>query len=225
LNAANKDLHPRLHNRPLSFFSVILSERSESKELLLATGRMGGKPRTAIGTASGTSTAICRLLLMVLLFGPSLAAAVAQFPITRESLLDKQAPAFTRPGLNGATVDLASLRGKVVLLNFWATWCGPCEVEMPIFAGWQNQYGSQGFQVIGISMDDDPALARKLSTKLKLNYPSAMGDEKLGELYGGVLGLPLSYLIDRNGIVRAKIQGETDPKTIEEQLKALLNQH
>jgi peroxiredoxin len=134
------------------------------------------------------------------------------------------APEFTLHDLSGASIDLASLRGKVVLLNFWATWCGPCEVEMPIFADWQRQYGPQGFQVIGISMDDDPALARKLVQKLKLNYPVAMGDEKLGELYGGVLGLPLSFLIDRNGIVREKFQGEIEPKTIESRLKVLLSQ-
>jgi glutathione peroxidase-family protein len=72
-------------------------------------------------------------------------------------------------------------------------------------------------------MDDDPALVRGLYAKLKLNYPVAMGDEKLGELYGGVLGLPLTYLIDRNGEVRARFQGETDLKTIEMRLKALLS--
>jgi len=186
--------------------------------------RMGGKPRTSIGIAPKISTAIYRFFLACLLLTSCLAAASAQFPISRESLLNKPAPGFTHGDLNGATVDLASFRGKVVLLNFWATWCGPCEVEMPIFAGWQSQYGPQGLQVIGISMDDDPALARKLYAKLKLNYPSAMGDEKLGQLYGGILGLPLTYLIDRNGIVRAKLQGETDPKTIEAQLNALLNQ-
>jgi peroxiredoxin len=168
-------------------------------------------------------TAICRLLLAGLLFGLS-AVTNAQFPIHRESLLNKKAPEFTLHDLSGASIDLASLRGKVVLLNFWATWCGPCEVEMPIFADWQRQYGPQGFQVIGISMDDDPALARKLVQKLKLNYPVAMGDEKLGELYGGVLGLPLSFLIDRNGIVREKFQGEIEPKTIESRLKVLLSQ-
>jgi peroxiredoxin len=96
---------------------------------------------------------------------------------------------------------------------------------MPIFAGWQSQYGPQGLQVIGISMDDDPALARKLAAKLKLNYPVAMGDEKLGELYGGVLGLPLTYLIDKDGVVRAKFQGEIDPKTIQTKLKELLTRH
>jgi len=164
------------------------------------------------------------LLPPSLLLGLSLATASAQFPIYRESLLDKPAPEFSARDLNGASLDLSSFRGKVVLLNFWATWCGPCEVEMPVFAEWQRQHSQQGFQVIGISMDDNPALARKLYAKLKLNYPNAMGDEKLGQLYGGVLGLPLSYLIDRNGIIRAKFQGEVEPKTIEAKLKALLAQ-
>ncbi len=162
--------------------------------------------------------------LFTLLLGINMAGASAQFPISRESLLNKPAPNFTRKDLNGASLDLASFHGKVILLNFWATWCGPCELEMPVFAQWQRQYAPQGFQVIGISMDDDPALARKLTAKLKLNYPSAMGDEKLGELYGGILGLPLTYLIDRNGIVRAKFQGETDPKTIQNKLQELLTQ-
>jgi peroxiredoxin len=169
-------------------------------------------------------TAICRLLLTGLLFGLSLGAANAQFPIHRESLVDKTAPEFTLRDLNGASIDLASFHGKAVLLNFWATWCGPCEVEMPIFAEWQRQYGPQGLQVIGISMDDDPALARKLAAKLKLNYPVAMGDEKLGELYGGVLGLPLTFLIGRDGVVRAKFQGETAPETIQAKLQELLSQ-
>ena len=204
-------MRPRRHNLPCPIHSPFF-------------WRSGGRPRALTGIAPETLTAICRSFLVGLLLGLSLAAAEAQFPISRESLLNKQAPEFTRRDLKGASIELHSFRGKVVLLNFWATWCGPCEVEMPIFAGWQNQYGPQGLQVIGISMDDDPALARKLAAKLKLNYPVAMGDEKLGELYGGVLGLPLTYLIDKNGVVRAKIQGETAPKTIEAQIKALLIQ-
>jgi peroxiredoxin len=150
-------------------------------------------------------------------------AAGSRTACAAESLLNKQAPEFTRRDLNSGNLDLATFRGKVVLLNFWATWCAPCQVEMPRFVQWQRQYGPQGFQVIGISMDDDPELARKLYARLKLNYPVAMGDEKLGELYGGVLGLPLTYLIDRNGEVRAQFQGETNLKTIEKRLKALLS--
>ena len=158
-----------------------------------------------------------RLLLAGLLLAACFAAGAQTV-----SLVGKKAPKFTRRDFSGATVDLAGFRGKVVLLDFWATWCASCQVEMPAFVQWQRQYGPRGLQVIGISMDDDPAVARKLAAKLRLNYPVAMGDEKLGELYGGVLGLPLTYLIDRNGIVRARFQGETDLKSIEKQLKALL---
>jgi peroxiredoxin len=93
---------------------------------------------------------------------------------------------------------------------------------MPDFVAWQTEYGPRGLQIIGISMDDDPALARKLYKKMKLNYPVAMGDENLGQLYGGVLGLPLTYLIDAEGKIQAEFRGETDVKMIEEQFKPLL---
>jgi thiol-disulfide isomerase/thioredoxin len=130
-----------------------------------------------------------------------------------------------RKDLNGNDLVLRSLRSKVVLLNFGATWCAPCLVEMPVFAKWQQQYGSQGLRVVGISMDDDSTSVRRILSKMKLNYPIAMGDAALGESYGGVLGLPLTLLIDRKGVVRAQIQGETDVNTIEKQLKPLLDQY
>ena len=158
-------------------------------------------------------------ILIGLLLSACFAVAGAQ---SAETLVDKHAPEFTRTDFNGAKIDLASFHGKVVLLDFWATWCASCQVEMPAFVQWQREYGPRGLQIVGISMDDDPALARRLAAKLRLNYPVTMGNEKLGELYGGVLGLPLTYLIDRKGIVRARFQGETDLKTIEKQLKSLL---
>jgi Thiol-disulfide isomerase and thioredoxins len=139
-----------------------------------------------------------------------------------KSLLNKPAPGIARADLKGTRVDLKNLRGKVILLNFWATWCAPCLIEMPVFNEWQQQYVGQGLQVIGISMDDDAAPVRKAIAKLKVGYPVAMGDAKLGEQYGGVMGLPLTYLIDRRGVVRARFQGETDPKVIERQLKQML---
>ena len=111
----------------------------------------------------------------------------------------KRAPNLELKDLAGNTHKIAELRGSIVVLNFWATWCAPCQVEMPRFVQWQSQYGPRGLQIIGISMDDDPALARRLCAKLKVNYPVAMGDEKIGELYGGILGLPVTFLIDANG--------------------------
>ena len=139
-------------------------------------------------------------------------------------LLHRRAPEFACAGLDGKRVDLRAYRGKVVLLDFWATWCAPCQVELPRFAAWQTQYGAQGLQVIGISMDDDAGAARSDYEKLRLNYPVAMGDAKLGELYGGVLGLPLTFLIDRKGVVRAEFQGEADLNAMERRMRALLSE-
>ena len=163
-----------------------------------------------------------RLLLAGLLCGLCIGAAGAQSVPAPQSLVDKQAPEFVRKDLNGKKLDLAALRGKVVLLNFWATWCASCQLEMPRFVQWQNQYGPRGLQIIGISMDDDPELARKITAKLKLNYPVAMGDEKIGELYGGILGLPVTFLIDRNGEIREVYRGRRILKTIEAGIKQLL---
>jgi peroxiredoxin len=137
-------------------------------------------------------------------------------------LIGKPAPGFVRKGVDGPPVELAAFRGKVVLLDFWATWCAPCQTEMPQFAAWQRQYGAQGLQVVGVSMDDDAEAAQRLVRKLGLNYPVAMGDEQLGELYGGVLGLPLTYLIDKDGVVRARFQGGGNLQAMEARVKALL---
>jgi len=156
-----------------------------------------------------------------LLTGASVAAASHACPA--QSLIGKQAPAFVRRDLHGHTISLRSLRGKVVLLNFWATWCGPCQTEMPVFDSWQREYGPRGLQVIGISMDDDQETARKLVEKLTISYPVAMGDAGLGERYGRVLGLPKTFLIGRDGKVQARFQGETDLKAMEAQIRAALN--
>ena len=146
----------------------------------------------------------------------------AQAPEAATSLLHKKAPEFVRTDLHHRKLDLRTYRGKVVLLDFWATWCASCQVEMPRFVAWQTQYGSRGLQIIGISMDDDPELARRMYEKQRLNYPVAMGDEKLGRLYGGVLGLPLAFLIDSQGKVQALFRGEADLNSIEEEFKPLL---
>jgi cytochrome c biogenesis protein CcmG, thiol:disulfide interchange protein DsbE len=157
-------------------------------------------------------------LLSTLLLAP----APAHPALAQTSLLNHPAPRFVRTSLTGQPINLRAYRGKVVLLNFWATWCAPCEIEMPHFVDWQNRYGPRGLQIVGVTMDDDPALARTASQKLRINYPIAIGDAKLGELYGGVLGLPVTFLIDPQGKIRARFEGETDLKTIETQLVSLL---
>ena len=134
----------------------------------------------------------------------------------------RMAPDFMRTDLDGKSLNLRQYRGKVVLLNFWATWCGPCLIEMPTFAAWQNTYRKAGLQVVGISMDDDAAPVKRMYQKDRLNYPVAMGDAELGELFGGVLGLPLTYLIDPDGRIVRRYQGEPDLKRLEVRIKSLL---
>jgi len=134
------------------------------------------------------------------------------------------APDFTRIDLAGKQVRLAEYRGKWVLLNFWATWCAPCREEMPRFSGWQRDYGAKSLQVIGVSMDDDVAAVKQFLTAYPVSYPIVMGDAKFAEGFGGVLGLPLSYLIDTQGRVVARYQGEVDLAKIDAKLKEFLFQ-
>lgn len=149
------------------------------------------------------------------------AAALAQGQ-KPSALVHHAAPEFARPDLAQHRVDLASLRGKVVLLNFWATWCAPCRLEMPRFVEWQKQYASQGLQIVGVSIDDDAAPVRPFVEKMHLDYPVVMGDARLNTLYGGVYGVPVTFVIDRQGIVRARIDGGADLPALEKQLRQLL---
>ncbi len=132
------------------------------------------------------------------------------------------APDFERPDLAGKPIRLAGYHGKVVLLNFWASWCAPCLEEMPRLSAWQRKYGGAGLQVLGASMDDDAAPVHRYLTRHPVAYPVFMGDAALAEAFGGVLGLPCSLLIDREGRVVARFQGESDPGQIEARIRALL---
>jgi cytochrome c biogenesis protein CcmG, thiol:disulfide interchange protein DsbE len=160
------------------------------------------------------------LSLLLLLFSLPLAAQTA----THGARVGHAAPNFSRPGLSHQKIVLSSYRGKVVLLNFWATWCEPCLMEMPTFVEWQNQYGSGNFQVIGISMDDAAPEVIATVSRLKLNYPVLMGDEYLGAAYGGVLGLPVTFLIGRDGKIQARYQGASLTR-INSDIQNLLQSH
>jgi cytochrome c biogenesis protein CcmG, thiol:disulfide interchange protein DsbE len=157
---------------------------------------------------SRTVGSLLILSLLLLLFS----APIGHLPLAAQTAnhgvgVGHSAPNFSRPDLSHRKIVLSSYRGKVVLLNFWATWCEPCLTEMPTFVEWQKQYGSRNFQVIGISMDDAVPEVIATVSRLKLNYPVLMGDEYLGADYGGVLGLPVTFLIDRDGKIQARYQG------------------
>jgi cytochrome c biogenesis protein CcmG/thiol:disulfide interchange protein DsbE len=132
------------------------------------------------------------------------------------------APDFSRTDFAGKPVHLADYRGRLVLLNFWASWCGPCLEEMPRFFRWQKDYGARGLQIVGVSMDDDAASAKRLLARSAAPYPMVLGDAKLGETFGGVLGLPLTFLIDPQGRIAGRYQGNADLAKMEAQIKAML---
>ena len=133
------------------------------------------------------------------------------------------APEFSFTDLSGQKLDLATYRGKVVLLNFWATWCAPCRTETPRFVELQNRYRKQGLQIIGISLDDQTNPVRAFYEQFTINYPVAIGDANLAERYGGILGLPVSFLIDCDGRIHARHAGETDISLIDQEIMSLLH--
>ena len=109
------------------------------------------------------------------------------------------APDFTRTDFANKQLTLSGHRGKLVLLNFWATLCPPCREEMPLFSRWQSELKGKGLQVIGVSMDDDATAAKEFLAKYPVTYPVVMGDVKLAETLVEYSVLPLSYLIDAQG--------------------------
>ena len=140
------------------------------------------------------------------------------------SLQHRVAPDFTLPLLDGGQVRLSSYRGKVVLLDFWATWCVPCRAETPHFVELQQKYGDRGLQIIGVSMDDSPDPVRPFVQQFHVNYPVVMGTADVGSAYGGVLGLPIAFLLDREGKIQAKHIGATDAAVFEKEIVSLLAQ-
>lgn len=134
------------------------------------------------------------------------------------------APDFTLESLDGKSMRLSDLRGKAVLLNFWATWCTPCKIEMPWFVEMQRQYGAQGLQIVGVAMDDaSKEDIAKFAKDMGVNYPILIGKEAVGDQYGGVPALPETFFIGRDGKIVDKILGLKGKGDIEEDIKRALD--
>jgi thiol-disulfide isomerase/thioredoxin len=131
---------------------------------------------------------------------------------------------FTMQDLDGKDVPLSSFKGKVILLNFWATWCGPCKAEIPGFVELQDQYGKDGLVVVGYSVDDEAPKARAFANEYKINYPVllGLGREDVQDAYGPIWGIPASFIISREGKVCQKHLGIAPKAVFEKQIKALL---
>jgi peroxiredoxin len=135
----------------------------------------------------------------------------------------KAASDFELRDASGAEFRLANYRGKVVLLNFWTTWCGPCEVEIPWFNEFENTYKERGLSVVGVSMDEAGWRAVKpYIEQLKMNYRVVVGDDSLAQKYGGVDSLPTTFLIDRDGKIATSHTGLVGKTTYEKEIAQLL---
>lgn len=134
-----------------------------------------------------------------------------------------QAPDFELTSLDGRRVKLSDFRGKAVLLNFWATWCSPCKVEMPWFVDLQNKYGNDGLVVLGVALDDtDSDKIAKFASEMGVNYPVLLGTDKVSEDYGNVQYLPTSFYIDRDGKIVGKGTGLLARSEVEQNVQKAL---
>jgi len=141
-------------------------------------------------------------------------------------------PDVTFKNLEGQDVSLASLKGKVVIVNFWATWCEPCRVEIPWMIGFQQKYADKGFTILGVAMDEEgkSVVAPYVQStqfdvnghSMTMNYPVVLGNDDIASKFGGLIGFPTTVVISRDGKVQKRFIGLADEDELEKQIKALL---
>lgn len=177
--------------------------------------------------AAGGAAAACACILAFpvprVFAARCVAACVAETVAVGQRLGITAAPGFTLTDASGKVVRLADFRGRFVLLNFWATWCPPCKMEIPWFVEFQRKYEEAGLVVLGVSMDEDGwAAVRPCLEKLPVNYRMMVGDAAIAGEFGGIETLPSTFLIDRTGRVAGSHAGIVDRTAFEEQLRMLL---
>jgi peroxiredoxin len=147
-------------------------------------------------------------------FGPVRAGPVTPAP----------APGWELKDVDGKPVNFSRFKGKVVVLDFWATWCGPCRAEIPGYVKLQDKYKDKGLVIIGVSLDQaGPEVVKKFIGDFHLNYQVVMGDDAVVEAFGGVDGIPTTFLIDRTGTIRDKKVGAMETAEYEKVLLQYLN--
>ena len=141
-----------------------------------------------------------------------------------KELKDRQeAPNFELKDVNGKTVKLSDFRGKTVMVDFWATWCGPCQIEIPWFMDFERKYKDQGFVVIGVAMDDEGwQVVKPFIEQMKMNYRVVIGNDHTADLYGGIEALPTTVLIDRDGRIASTHVGLAGKQEFQDAIEKLL---
>ena len=134
---------------------------------------------------------------------------------------DKKAPYFELKELKGKTVCLTDFVGKVIILDFWATWCPPCKKEIPDFIELYKQYSKRGVTIVGIALDEYEAV-KNFHSENKINYPILLGTDEVVKLYGGIRGIPTTFVIDKDGTIRQRYEGYRPKDLFEKEIKAAL---
>lgn len=163
-------------------------------------------------------------MLRGLLLGVTIMALCSVVTETMQGAgLRQSAPDFTLVDSNGSSVRLSNYKGKVVLLDFWATWCHGCKTEIPWYISFESKYKNQGLAAIGVAMDDDGRKKVKpFVNAKKMNYPVVLGNDSLAKRYG-IKALPVTLLIDRQGRIAVSHTGLVDKTVFEEQIQSLLH--
>lgn len=192
---------------------------------MIWAGIMAYRIRRSLQPPPGTQAAVVHVAAGNAAAGASAGAAADDSPAAQglPDLRGKDAPAFTLKTTDGKTVSLADYKGKAVLLNFWATWCAPCKMEMPWLIELQKKYAAQGFTVLGISEDDgSPKSVADFAAKMGVDYPVLMSNDALNKTYGGIDYLPTSYYIGRDGKVVKEVGGIVSESEIEANIQKIL---
>jgi thiol-disulfide isomerase/thioredoxin len=158
-----------------------------------------------------------KFLLFIALFTTVVFSAHAErAPVT-------PAPVWKLKDVEGNLVSSEQFKGKVVVVDFWATWCPPCRAEIPGYVKLQEKYGKDGLVVVGISLDQQgPGIVKEFMAKNKMNYPVVMGDEAVAQSFGGIEAIPTTFIIDRAGNIRDKKIGGEEAAVFEKRLLGLL---
>ena len=134
-----------------------------------------------------------------------------------------EAPDFTLSGLDGKPFRFYDQKGKVIILDFWATWCPPCRAELPHFKSLYQEYQQKGLEIIGVALDESGAkVVKPFVEDNKITYPILIGNQKVAEDYGGIRGIPTTFIIDRHGHIIKKLVGYQDKEVFESAIKGLL---